>query len=77
MKNEEIKERVHKIYESIKNYEMELDSIRKGCSHEKSSLCNYMWAAGHISAAHVCDYCGAVTKDATHEENVYLSGEGI
>lgn len=77
MKNEEIKIKVQNIYKSIRELDVELSLIRKNCLHESVNLVNYMWAPGHVGAAHVCEYCGDVVKGATNEEIVYLNGEGI
>ncbi len=62
MNNEEIKNRVEKIYSSINSLNEELKEIRSKCPHEKSSYCNYMWAPGHIMPANVCDSCGEITS---------------
>lgn len=50
--------RVKELYKVIKDANEELEQIRKICKHEEHTECNYMWAPGHISVGHTCDYCG-------------------
>ena len=50
--------RVQELYEIIKKAQDELEDIRANCKHIEHKECNYMWAPGHISVGHMCDYCG-------------------
>lgn len=57
MNNEEIKNRVQEISESIKLLQDELVKIKSDCAHDNYHVGFYSWRTGSLGVAKICDYC--------------------
>ena len=61
MTGQQIKKKVDLIYEHQFRLDEQLKNLRAICKHEKTEVCDYMWAPGHISPnTTICAYCGKV-----------------
>jgi hypothetical protein len=75
MKEEEIKERVGEIYDTIDKLQKELDLLREECSHDDYEVGYYSWRIGSLSIKRICKYCGEVLGEPTKEEQEQFLNE--
>lgn len=77
MKEEEIKERVGEIYETIDKLKKELDLLRKECTHDDYEVSYYSHRPGSMDIKKICKYCGKILGEPTKEETEKFLNENV
>ncbi len=69
MKPKDIRKKMDKLSQLIKNAEVEMKAIRKKCKHEDYDVGYYQWGGpGHYRVDKICKYCWESLGTPSEEE---------